>query len=277
MNFDLLLQPLKELSLGFSDHQCSILEWRDVFCQRNALELLAINKHRINADDRILDVGCGNGSITIWLAELAKNGLVVGVDNCKEVISEAAATHKQYLNVEFIHSDATEIVSTEKFDWIVSFNALHWLKGHRQYTFLECAHDLLKKTGQLLFTMGGRHEPIWTAIEMTVSDNKWCQYFGTFHSDRGFYDKKTYQKLLNSSGFISIGIEERQVTYNFKNQKQFEEYVLSWLPECHKIPIELKPCFLNDIANRHLKLLSHKKNEPIKLTFSNLEIRAKLG
>jgi SAM-dependent methyltransferase len=49
----------------------------------------------IHADSRILDVGCGPGSITLDLARLAHAGSVVGMDRSETVIDEARAAAEQ--------------------------------------------------------------------------------------------------------------------------------------------------------------------------------------
>ena len=52
---------------------------------------------------RILDVGCGPGTITVDLARIAASGSVVGLDRSEDVIGEARATAQRagVSNVEF--------------------------------------------------------------------------------------------------------------------------------------------------------------------------------
>ena len=47
---------------------------------------------RLHEDARILDVGCGPGTITVDLARIATAGSVVGLDRSEDVIAEARAT-----------------------------------------------------------------------------------------------------------------------------------------------------------------------------------------
>ena len=58
---------------------------------------------RLHEDARILDVGCGPGTITVDLARIATAGSVVGLDRSEDVIGEARATARQagVANVEF--------------------------------------------------------------------------------------------------------------------------------------------------------------------------------
>lgn len=58
---------------------------------------------RLDSEARILDVGCGPGTITIDLARIASAGSVVGLDRSDAVIGEARAAARQagVANVEF--------------------------------------------------------------------------------------------------------------------------------------------------------------------------------
>ena len=62
---------------------------------------------RIKEQSRILDVGCGPGTITLDLARMTAAGYVVGVDRSDAVIREARAVARQadVTNVEFLVGD----------------------------------------------------------------------------------------------------------------------------------------------------------------------------
>ena len=58
---------------------------------------------RLREDARILDVGCGPGTITVDLARRVPSGSVVGLDRSEDVIAEARATAREAgaTNVDF--------------------------------------------------------------------------------------------------------------------------------------------------------------------------------
>lgn len=62
---------------------------------------------RIHEDSRILDVGCGPGTITLDLARLASSGSVIGLDRSEAVVDEARAAAAQAgpTNLEFTVGD----------------------------------------------------------------------------------------------------------------------------------------------------------------------------
>ena len=63
-----------------------------------------------NGDELVLDVGCGDGKITVELANLVPRGRVLGTDFSADMISHAKLTHN-VSNLEFQQLDAEDITS----------------------------------------------------------------------------------------------------------------------------------------------------------------------
>jgi ubiquinone/menaquinone biosynthesis C-methylase UbiE len=77
---------------------------------------------------RVLDVGCGPGSITIDLANIVSNGHVVGIDTNPKWISAAqdSATERECSNIEFAIGDIYDlsIFPDESFDIVHAHQVL---------------------------------------------------------------------------------------------------------------------------------------------------------
>jgi trans-aconitate methyltransferase len=71
--------------------------------------------------ERILDLGCGDGALTIKLAELGCN--LVGVDASEEMVLATKA-----LGLEAYTIDGQSLKFTNEFDAVFSNAALHWMK-----------------------------------------------------------------------------------------------------------------------------------------------------
>ena len=81
--------------------------------------------------DAILDLGCGTGELTAYLAGLVgPQGKVVGVDLDKERLQLARLSHSGLKNLSFLEGNASsisEIFPSESFDIIFSNYVLHWI------------------------------------------------------------------------------------------------------------------------------------------------------
>ncbi|XP_067045243.1 uncharacterized protein [Acropora muricata] len=81
--------------------------------------------------DAILDLGCGTGELTAYLAGLVgPQGKVVGVDPDKERLQLARLSHGNVKNLSFMEGNAStisEIFPAATFDIIFSNYVLHWI------------------------------------------------------------------------------------------------------------------------------------------------------
>ncbi|MEO7051116.1 MAG: class I SAM-dependent methyltransferase [Rhodanobacter sp.] len=82
----------------------------------------------LRGDERVLDVGCGDGRISARIAEqLVPSGSVCGTDASADMIGFAQRQHANVPNLRFIVADARQLGFDGGFDAVVSFNALHWV------------------------------------------------------------------------------------------------------------------------------------------------------
>src|ERR1700751_1168879 len=90
-----------------------------------AEEVLALLE--LKGNERILDVGCGNGKVTAEIAARVPQGAVVGIDPSQEMIAFASSHFGPAIhpNLRFQVADARHLPFQEEFDLVVSFNALH--------------------------------------------------------------------------------------------------------------------------------------------------------
>jgi len=78
--------------------------------------------------DRVLDVGCADGSITRGIAEaVGESGRVVGIDKSERLVGEASEQHKPIHWLEFIKSNAYWQPYRGEFDIVHSSRLMQWL------------------------------------------------------------------------------------------------------------------------------------------------------
>ena len=100
------------------------------------------------ADERILDLGCGTGHLSARIA--ASGADVVGVDSSAEMITQA---RESYPDCEFVHADARSFAFEEPFDAVFSNAALHWIP--EQDAVLESISTALVPDGRFVAELGG--------------------------------------------------------------------------------------------------------------------------
>src|SRR6266849_649646 len=120
------------------------LEYDEVSSLQKWLADRSLAQLTLRGDDRVLDVGWGDGKITAEIAERLPTGSILGVDRSHDMI-DYARQHTPRANLDFTVCDAREMAFPAEFDLVVSFNTFHWV--HEQEAVLRALHDSLKAGG----------------------------------------------------------------------------------------------------------------------------------
>jgi cyclopropane-fatty-acyl-phospholipid synthase len=97
-------------------------------------EMLALTTQRAEIQDgqRILELGCGWGSLTLWIAQHFPNSHITGVSNShsqREFI-EAAARRLGLTNVHIVTADINHFQTDDHFDRVVSVECFEHLRNY---------------------------------------------------------------------------------------------------------------------------------------------------
>ena len=99
--------------------------------------------------ERILDLGCGTGTLTSQIA--ASGSEVVGVDRSPEMIAEA---RKKFPQLRFEVCDARSLPFSSEFDAVFSNAALHWIPEAE--LVIEGVSRALNRGGRFVAEFGGK-------------------------------------------------------------------------------------------------------------------------
>ncbi|RHZ62442.1 class I SAM-dependent methyltransferase [Aspergillus thermomutatus] len=98
---------------------------------RTAANSAAYLLPHLRPDMRILDVGCGPGTITVDLARLVPNGHITGLERAPEVLPQAralAASHS-LTNIDFVAGDANALPFADgTFDLVLCHQVLQHVR-----------------------------------------------------------------------------------------------------------------------------------------------------
>jgi ubiquinone/menaquinone biosynthesis C-methylase UbiE len=210
-----------------------------------------LKKISFNSTDKVLDVGCGDGKITAFIAKQISNGIVIGLDISKEMLMYASS-HYPFNNLLFFEGNASSIPFKQQFDKIVCFSTLHWILD--QEKALRSFKESLKPEGVLLLVLPGKAPSnLGDVSQKIASSEKWSQYFINFESKRVYYDPKEYQLLLEK---IELQIQSLEITETITEYKDKASLIANVKPLVNFIdclPKRLHEEFINDIVDEQIR------------------------
>lgn len=233
-------------SIEYAKHSHAQFAW--------ARELFA--KLGLKGDETVLDIGCGEGKVTAYIAERVPRGAVVGIDNSLEMLTLAQDTFppETYPNLIFLHMDAREISLEKKFDVAFSNAMLHWVKDHRPV--LKGVKACLKPSGILLFQMGGKgnaSDVVKSMLRVIVRES-WKGYFTELPFPYAFHGPDAYRELLTEAGFEPMRIELIPKDMQQPGREAMAGWIRStWLPYTGRIPAALRETFILEIVDDFLE------------------------
>ncbi|WP_192821180.1 trans-aconitate 2-methyltransferase [Rufibacter sp. LB8] len=86
---------------------------------RHRTILKNLKKAGLQPNSKVLEIGCGIGTVTHLLAKATPQGKVLAVDISPKSIDMARKFNHQFNHTEFLVSDMTDFTRPEKFDFVV--------------------------------------------------------------------------------------------------------------------------------------------------------------
>jgi trans-aconitate 2-methyltransferase len=236
-----------------------------------------IPKLKLQGNECLLDIGCGDGKVTALLSTYLPHGQVVGVDSSQEMILLARRSHPQirYPNLSFLKMDARELTFKGEFDVAFSNATLHWIIEHR--LVLEGVYNSLDTNGRLLFQMAGKGsaQEVIAVIQEMISEDCCKPYFKNFTFPYGFYGPEEYAKWLKDAGFKPERVELIPKDMKLKGKEGLAGWIrTTWLPFTERVPASLRASFINDIAERYIAAYPLDKKGLAHVKVVRLEVQA---
>ena len=161
-----------------------------------------IEKMSVQKNASLLEIGCGRGEISYWIAEkLPVN--VLGTDLCKPFIEFASKNfvlpNLQYEVLNFHNADH---IKERAFDAIVGNGILHHLY-HNLEKCLVTMRGLLHPKGKIIFMEPNIYNP-YIALIFQIP---YLRKKASLEPDEMAFSKSYIKKLLEKTGFSHIQIE----------------------------------------------------------------------
>ena len=179
-----------------------------------------------NRNQSILDLGCGTGTLTEGLTNLADT--VVGVDSSKNMIKKAKS---QYSDITFMVCDALSLPFEKQFDVVFSNAVFHWISDHD--TLLSNVHKALKPNGVLICEFGAKGNI--ATIENAFMDV--CKEVGHQYTPKfNFQTSEKFAELLKKNNFMIDKIYDYDRPTPLKDE---EEGLSNWIKQFFESDLEL--------------------------------------
>ncbi|MEM1089406.1 MAG: cyclopropane-fatty-acyl-phospholipid synthase family protein [Pseudomonadota bacterium] len=143
-----------------------------------AMLTLTCQRAELADGQNILELGCGWGSLTLWMAEHYPNAKITAVSNSapqREYIL-AQAAERSLDNVEVITANVAELTLDAKFDRVVSVEMFEHMRNYRH--LLQNIHTWLKPGGKLFVHIFCHREAMYP-FEVEGKDDWMGRYFFT--------------------------------------------------------------------------------------------------
>jgi len=156
-----------------------------------ATGVVIATKCREKETERVLDVGCGDGTLAV---EIERRGAkVVGVDMSREMVEACKAN-----GIEAYIGSVTALPYNKKFDAVFSNAMLHWVKDAK--LAVQNIAKSLKPNGRFVCEFGGKGNAFALVSAMEEVFAKHPE-FGKFENPWYFPNIDEYKALLESEGF----------------------------------------------------------------------------
>ena len=179
----------------------------------------AIARMRVEANSRVLDVGCGSGWATRLLADYAFDGRVTGIDISDEMVELARDSSAGYKNVDFKVASAEQLpFETSEFTHAFSMESLYYYRNIPKA--LAEIHRVMKPGGLVV-----------AVVDLYWENEPTHQWIDTLKVSVELLGIDDYRSLFIDAGFANIRdqriIDPRPVPddYTSGSFKSREDYV----------------------------------------------------
>lgn len=223
------------------------------------LDRAALEKITFSGTERVLDLGCGDGTITALIASKVPHGSVVGSDCAPKMIEFAQTIYASKIpNLSFATSYIEDISYENEFDIITSFCTLHWVADLPK-AFAKISKALKPGGRALLFFPTSCQNPWRSQLADTAAQEPWAAAFEknkpaelnlpVAMSYRAYGDY--LENLCKQAGFNSTDIQVDTIPYTFPTIDTFKSWfkALAWFKS---VPTEHQDEFLNTLVKRML-------------------------
>ncbi len=220
--------------------------------RRWAMAFVAPYLKDLKGDERILDIGCGEGKISADISKFVPRGSVLGIDPCKPMVDWAKKQYAslEYPNLSFQEGNFLSSGFLESFDLIFSNCALQYcLEPYRAFKNLA---KLLKPNGKLIMTIPSKDNLSWEEARKNIESlPKWAFYWKQV-TPKVVLTMEEYVEALEKVGLYPIRVEKIDTLDPFVDRQEFVDFLVATFAPV--LPKELLQEFCCELINEYIRL-----------------------
>lgn len=202
---------------------------------------LTMKRAQIRDGDKILELGCGWGSITLWMAEHFPNSQITAVSNSRDQrgFIEQRLAEKNLTNVKVITADMNDFQTKEKFDRAISVEMFEHMRNYEE--LLKRISNWLNPDGTL-FIHVFCHKVHAYPFEVKDDFDWMSKYFftgGIMPSDQLYYYFNSDMKVAKHWRVLGTHYEKTARAW-LRNQDEHREEILELFRETYGEGEEIK-------------------------------------
>jgi trans-aconitate 2-methyltransferase len=176
--------------------------------------------------ERILDVGCGTGRLTIELGT-APGTRIVGLDPSAAMLSQATAhkTSNSRVPPMYVQGDAVALPFAAAFHAVFSNATFHWVKDHDR--LFRSVHTALAPGGRLIAQCGGggNLRRLYSRARTLMAEPRYAEYFEGWKDPWLFEGTGATRRRLEAAGFTDIDVSLVPAPTSFDGAGKYSEFI----------------------------------------------------
>lgn len=224
--------------------------YRQASTHQEAWGMRLITELSLQGDELILDLGSGDGRLTVQLAELVPHGKVIGID-CSAGMLQAAAIHTRD-NLQFRYQDINTLNDRGCYDLVFSNAALHLIHDHAR--LLAAVYSSLSPRGILRFNFAaaGNCETLITVLHEVMSVPEYHSAFANFTWPWYMPTVDAYNVVIRQLPFHEVSVWGEIADRFFPNTDALVAWIdqPSLVPFLAHLPNQLQTSFRGTVVDR---------------------------